>query len=290
MSNTITAFCVLAEPEKLLYPYVESLRSVSRFVDKIVVNYAAADEFHPHFRQFEKASYDNLLKLQSEIKDRCKLEICFDKQWKFQKEQTYEEIRHILQRSLDSCETKWFFKFDADNVFRKEKSQQIKALFSDDIDCLVFRRATVIKKDKVGVHNSSEDIYAINIVNLKKKNIQYQIGDIKNWCRADIAGSHKLSIVSDENLIPYNYDATFFTKERLIDFWKKTEEAYSFAEKRKNRFENLTDQEVLENHRAYKAIKNNNLLLLKTFEHPEDIKEKILLLNESHWGFSNFAE
>jgi hypothetical protein len=285
----ITAFCVLAEPDKLMYPYIESLKSVSHFADKIIINYAAAKEDRPEFRQFEEISYENISKLKKQVESYCNIEFVIDENWKLQKNQTYSEIRNIVQSALDSCKTGWFLKFDADNVFRKERVSEIKSLFEKKVDKLIFRRANVVTFDRVGVNTSSEDIYALNIDSLKSKNIEYKVGDIKSWCRAEISSPHETFVVSDENIIPTNYDATFFTKERLIDFWKKTEEAYSFAQQRKNRFEHMSDTEIIQSYKDYKKIKDSSLKIIKNFKHPEDSQEKINQLNSSHWGFNNFA-
>lgn len=284
----ITAFCVLAEPEKLMYPYIESLKSVSHFADKIVVNYAAAEAEPDIYRQFEHASYQKLLNLKDEIKSRCELEIKLDKQWKLQKLQSYEEIRSILQRSLDECQTEWFFKFDADNIFRKEKAEEIKNIFKKSVHKIFFRRINVASLNKIYLNESSEDIYALNIDKLKKDNIDFKIGDIKNWCRPEISSSHSTFILADKSLAPVNYDATFFTKERLVDFWKKTEEAYSFAQKRENRFAVLNDKEILLNYIQYKSKKDACSNTLKNFVHPEDIRERVNNLDSFYWGFNNF--
>jgi hypothetical protein len=286
----ITAFCVLAEPDKLMYPYIESIRSVTHFADKVIINYAAAKEDKPQLRQFEKASYEKLLSLKNEVKERCDIQITLDENWKSQKDQTYEEIRGIFQRALDSCKSGWFLKFDADNVFRKNKTKDIKSLFDKETDKLIFRRLNFGSINYVGTNNSSEDIYAINVSNLTSKNVEYKIGDVKNWCRACVLGDHKTRIISDKELIPVNYDATFFTKERTVDFWKKTEEAYSFVEKRPNKMSHLTDEQIIHHYKSYKKVKNGNLQFQPNFEHPEDMQEKMSQLNKDHWGFKNFEE
>lgn len=286
----ITAFCVLAEPDKLQYPYIESIRSVSHFANKIIINFAAAGEENPHLRQFEKESHDNLLKLKEEVSDNCKIIIKYDQNWKLQKDQSYEEVRSIIQSALEDCSDGWFLKFDADNIFRKNCKEKIKDLFTEDVDYLIFRRINVTRRDLVGINYSSEDIYAINISNFKKKNLPIEIDGIHNWCRPKIDKTRAVSkIISDVDLIPWNYDATFFTRERVVDFWKKTEEAYSKAENRENRYKNLSDIEVIENYKKYRNLKAGFIITNK-FSHPEDILEKINAINSSHWGYNNFKE
>lgn len=284
----ITAFCILAEPEKLQYPYLESIISVSHFCDKILINFASNTK-NNEFRQFEKSSYDKICRLNESLKN-CKIEIIKDDNWPQQNMLDYETLRKKFQNALDSCDKGWFLKFDADNVFRKDKANQIKNLFDTKNDKLIFRRISVSSINSAGINMSSSDIYALNINNLKLKKIRYKIGDIDNWCGIDITSPHTTAIISDENLIPVNYDATFFTKERIIDFWKKTEELYSFAQQRKNRFIEMTDEQILENYINYKKIKHSSLVILKNFKHPEDIKEKIDNLNLNHWGYNNFAD
>lgn len=283
----ITAFCILAEPDKLMYPYIESLRSVSHFADEIVINYAAAEESDFSHRNFEKVSYEKILKLSEEIGRYCKINLILDKNWKHQKDQTYEEVRSIVQNALMSCEEGWFFKFDADCVFKKKSAEKIRLLFDDVTDRINFRRINVINKDRITINNSCEDIYAVNITSLKNKKIFFEIGDIKNWCRLVVHGKHSLKNIEDIDSIPYNYDATFFTKDRIVEFWRRTEAAYSFAEKRIDRYINLSDDEVLRHFINYK--KSKAFSCITKFEHPEDIIEKISQINESHWGFNNFS-
>ena len=89
----ITAFCILAEPEKLQYPYIESLRSVARFSDKILINFAANTK-NKNFRQFEKSSFEKILLLKEETKNQCNIEIILDENWKNQDVLSYEELKN----------------------------------------------------------------------------------------------------------------------------------------------------------------------------------------------------
>lgn len=283
----ITAFCILAEPEKLLYPYVESIRSVSHFCEKIIINFAANRDDNSQYRKFESTSYDNICKLQEEVSNHCQIIIKFDTTWKLQKNQTYDDWRDKFQSTLDEISSGWMLKFDADNVFRKEKSQEIRDLFEKDLELMVFRRANVIDKTRVSINTQSSDIYAINIDNLKKKRINYRIGDINEWCRVVIDGNHNRLIVEDKELIPFNYDATFFTRERVIDFWRRTEETYSCAQKRPDKFSDKTDEYVMKDFINYKINKLGSIILNLT--HPEDIRERFENLGKECWGYSNFS-
>lgn len=283
----ITAFCMLAEPEKLMYPYLESITSVTHFVDEIIINFAAADSSDQNHRQFEEQSYNKIIELQNKVKDYCKITIKLDKNWKYQKNQSYEELRLLIQKALDDCNEGWFFKFDADHVFNKKFINDIKSLFDDQTDRINFGRVNVVNKNTITTNLSSQDTYAINITNLKNKNLRFEVGDQKNWCQIVVCGNYNTKTVNDLNLMPFNYDATFFTKERIIDFWKKTEEAYSFVHNRINRFENMTNEEVMNSFFEYKKKKNSNNLI-KNFTHPEDIKEKIENISDLCWGYNNF--
>jgi hypothetical protein len=89
----ITAFCVLAEPEKLQYPYLESIISVSHFCDKILINFASNTK-DKNLRQFEKESYDKICDLEKKI-NHCKIEIIKDDNWPQQNDLDYERIIKI---------------------------------------------------------------------------------------------------------------------------------------------------------------------------------------------------
>lgn len=283
----ITAFCILAEPEKLLYPYIESIRSVSHFCEKIIINFAANRDDNSQYRKFETSSYDKICKLQEEVSDHCEIILKFDTTWKIQKNQTYNDWRDKFQSTLNEIESGWFLKFDADNVFRKEKSQEIRSLFARDLELIVFRRANVIDKARITINAQSSDIYAVNIDNLKKKRINYRIGDINKWCQILIDGNHNRLIVDDKELIPFNYDATFFTRERVIDFWRRTEEVYSNAQKRPDRFVDKTDEYVMKDFISYKIRKLGPIILNSI--HPEDIRERFENIGKEFWGYSNFS-
>lgn len=281
----ITAFCVLAEPEKLLYPYIESLRSVSRFCEKIVINYAASKN-NDYYRDFEEVSYLKLLDLSKEVEDHCQIILKMDEQWKHQKDSSYEDLSSKFQSCLDDVKSGWFLKFDADNVFRSSSSTSIKKLFKDDIDEIVFRRINVIDKNRAAINHGSYDIYAINVDSLSRKSLPYYISP-NRWCCVDIEGQRSTIIVEDKDIIPYNYDATFFTKERIIEFWRKTEEMYSNAHKRPNVLLGKSDEHVLKNYFDYKNSKNSSSRIFGC-DHPEDIRERMESIGRECWGYSNF--
>jgi len=280
---------MLAEPEKLLYPYIESIRSVSHFSDRIVVNYAS-NIGDPQMRQFEESSYRHLLELKEEVQDLCEIIIIMDPEWKLQHLQKYEDWKRMFQKSLDACVNGWFMKFDADNVFYKSSASEIKSLFNDESDYLVFRRINMVDRQTFFMNKVSKDIYAVNISNLKNKNIEFGVGDINDWCVVNVEQNHVRRIINDPSLMSINYDATFFTKERVIDFWRKTEDAYSTAQNRTNKFLNAPDDVVLSSFISYKknklgALRKGNS---PNFIHPDDISERISSLSEIHWGFNNF--
>jgi hypothetical protein len=280
---------MLAEPEKLMYPYIESIRSVSHFSDRIVVNYAA-NVGDPNMRQFEESSYRRLLDLKEEVKNHCEIIIKMDLGWKLQILQKYEDWKHMFQKSIDECSEGWFMKFDADNIFYKNSASKIKSLFNDETDYLVFSRINMIDRKTFIMNNDCKDIYAVNISSLKKKNIAFEVGDISSWCVVNVKQKHTRRTINDPELVCINYDATFFTKERVVDFWRKTEDAYSTAQNRANRFLNESDDAVVSSFINYKK---NRLGSLKkgnspNFTHPQDITEKIRSLSEIHWGFDNF--
>lgn len=284
----ITAFCMLAEPEILMYPYVESIRSVSSFADKVIVRYASADKSEKNYRHFEKASYEKLKNLSEELKaDGKELEIVMDSTWTIQKLQNYEELRSKLQIELEKAD-EWFLKFDADNVFRSEHAEEIRSLFCDQFEKIIFRRVNVTNKKCVGINMSSEDIYAINLKELRRKKIEYSIGGKEEWCRAVVHGEHRLKIVEEIEKLPVNYDATFFTKDRVVNFWRLTEQAYSFSHSRVDRFINMTDEEVLESYVKYRKGKIGNRIN-EDFQHPNDIRARIECIPENLWGYNNFG-
>ena len=88
-------------------------------------------------------------------------------------------------------------------------------------------------------------------------------------------------------MMPINYDATFFTRARMVDFWRKTCETYKNAGLVREDASHMTDDEVINHYKSY--ILNKRRGTVKNYKHPEDIRERVNRLTSDAWGFDNFG-
>lgn len=284
----ITSFLMLAEPQRLQYPYAESIASLASFSDCVIVNFAASS--NPRYRQFEKESYDKLLELRDQFSSKCEIKIIMNETWSYQHEQTYDEIRNNIQMHLDEIQEGWFLKCDGDNVFQDADGvRNFLESLKDEYHLVSFPRIDVINKNRFAVNSSSRDIYAFNISLLRKNKKDYCISkDSTNWCRATIDGNHCHHIINDIRYMPVNYDATFFNKSRIIEFWRKTADAYEHTMGHANTISKMTDDQVLDDYARYKKKKAVNRGAYD-IKHPVYIVDKIEKLTPDFWGYDNFG-
>jgi len=282
----ITSFLMLAEPDRLQYPYAESIASLASFSDCVIVNFAASS--NPKYRQFEKESYDKLIMLREQFSQKCEIKIIMNETWSYQHEQTYDEIRCNIQNVLDKIDDGWFLKCDGDNVF--QDTENIRKLFEDlqnEYHLVSFPRIDIINKNKLSINSMSRDIYAFNITQLVNDKIEFSISkDSKSWCRPSIDKNYKHFIVDDIKCMPFNYDATFFNRNRLINFWKKTSHTYEFTLGKNSHVNNLTDDQIVDQYAKYRMKKVGNII---NINHPKFIINKMNNLTSDFWGFDNFG-
>ena len=284
----ITAFIILAEPESLQYPYIESIRSLSRLCNRIIINFAAGKT--PDVRQLEVLSLDKIKKIKDELSE-CKIDIILDDSWPNQEKIQYDDLRNRFQNGLDMCSEGWFLRFDADNIFYAESIEEIKKKLDtckSYSHIVYFPRIDVINKDTFHINRGSRDLYALNIDLLLKDNIDYSIADKSKWCGIKFDKSITETTIENEKMMPVNYDATFFDKNRLVDFWKKTLILYKNAEMTKESFEDMTDDQIILNYKKYIFKKRTNPY--KVIKHPEDITDRVNNLTPLQWGYDNFKE
>lgn len=284
----ITAFLILAEPEKLQYPYAESLRSLARFCDKIIVNFAAGTR--PGVRQLERCSLEKIYQITREFQN-CEFDVVLDESWPEQHELKYEDLRQRFQRGLDKCEKGWFLRFDADNIFFHRSADAIRKKLiasSDSLHILHIPRVDVVNKGEFYVNSGSRDLYAMNVDLLKRDGLTFRISHNKNeWCRAEIVGNTRCDVVGDVNMMPINYDATFFTRERLVDFWRKTGRLYQNAGFASNGADLMSEDQVVSHYKSY--ILNKRRSTFKSSIHPEDVQQRVDSMSTDCWGYNNFG-
>jgi hypothetical protein len=284
----ITGFLILAEPESLQYPYAESISSLTHLCDRIIINYAAGKT--PDVRQLEEYSLQKLFKLRDESTS-CKIDIVLDEMWPVQEKIQYEDLRLRFQNGLNMCDSGWFLRFDADNIFYRSSTANIKKKLEShatNAHIVYFPRIDVVNKETFHVNRGSRDLYALNVDLLNQDKISYRISENKrNWCGASFDKEVKEEIIKEDSMMPVNYDATFFTRSRLIDFWKKTFILYQNAGMTNNIVENMTEDQIIKHYKDYIFGKRRNTY--KNTSHPEDVQHRVDNLTPQHWGYDNFG-
>jgi hypothetical protein len=279
---------ILAEPELLQYPYAESLRSLARFCDRIIINFAAGTR--PGVRQMERASLQKISDI-SQKYEQCTIEVMLDESWPEQRNLTYEDLRIRFQHALDKCKSGWFLRFDGDNVFSHSAADAVKKKLtemSERCHIAYFPRVDVINRENFYVNSGSRDLYALNVDLLNRDQLGYRISRNKRaWCRAEIDGSPVIDVISDTSMMPINYDATFFTRARIVDFWRKTCETYRNAGLESTDVDSMSDDDIIRHYKAY--ILHKRRRTDRTFTHPEDIRDRVSRMTPDHWGFDNFG-
>jgi hypothetical protein len=285
----ITAFLILAEPEQLQYPYVESVVSLVGLCDRIIVNFA--DGTSPGFRRREETSLRLLQKIAADNSDKCKIDIVLDSAWPEQHLIQYDDLVRIFQGGLDMCSTGWFLRFDADNVFSEKSIAAVRhALMTDlsDTHVVFFPRVDVVNRHQIHVNEGSRDLYALNLDKLKSDKIEYCISPRKSeWCRTSFSSKPRDYVIRDVSLMPLNYDATFFTRQRLIDFWRKTAILYKNAGHSEDRVSEMTDDQVLSDYKDY--ISRKRAARRQIDHHPHVMQRRIGSMTQEMWGYDNFG-
>lgn len=296
----ITSFLMFAEPEKLQYPYIESIKSLASFSDAIIINFASS--MNPDYRLFEKESHDKLLDLKKQYQDNVDIKIIYNEKWPNMYKLKYEDFRLNIQDGLDICDSGWFLKCDGDNIFQDFAADQMRDFLKslhEKQHCVSFPRINVINRQKFCLNFSQEDskitrlnkpltdIYALNIDLLRLSSINFEVSkDPHAWGKVSFQNDVNHLYVTNTNLMPVNYDATFFTKERLIDFWKKTHEAYETSLTRKNHTIGMSDVEIINEYVNYRRRKSVGLI---DISHPSYVINKIDNMSPDQWGYDNFA-
>jgi len=283
----ITAFLILAEPETLQYPYAESLRSLARFCDKIIINFAAGKT--PGVRQLEVRSLEKIIQITRQFPS-CNFDIVLDQSWPEQQNLQYEDLRQRFQSGLDKCESGWFLRFDGDNIFSYSSADAIRKKMQESSDTrhiLHIPRVDVVNKRTCYINRNSRDLYALNVSLLKRDGMPYKISANKRmWCKSEILGDVKHEVIKDVNMLPINYDATFFTRERLIDFWRKTCRMYQNAGLSVLEVDLMSDEQIVMHYKQY--IFSKRASTVKMDRHPEDVQNRVDNMTSDFWGYDNF--
>lgn len=259
-----SAFCWLSEPHKLMYPYQESILSVVDICDEVVVIVSNSPE-----RPLEK-EVDEFLSSIPKIK---KIE---KRVWPLHTDSNYDFYREVLQEALDTCSGDYILKFDADMVF------PYHFYFGSDEHILYIPRINFFCRNLFMVNLESRDSWVLNKKRCYEFGPHCKISEIP-WKQLQFAGKglYTAKVFSDVCRFPINYDATFFTKERVVDHWKKIRKLFDNVV--------VSDEQAIQEFMAYQAKKRCKAKAYNNPPHPLRIRDRVLSIDKECWGYDNFG-
>lgn len=269
----ISSFFIVTEPEKMGFPYLESIEAASKFSDEIVVVCGRNEEVSKR-KILEKIPDAKIIETNAWPKD-----------WH------YDAMRDHLNVGLENCTGDICLKCDADNVFRTAKSGQIRETLlsaGHNAHRITFGRINFFHND-LFLFNRNRVIYAINKKLCKEDGIEVEI------CNRETGSnqpkfSKKINefYVEDRELWPINYDNTFMDGHQIADKWIRWYRAYSRFRNEEIKFELGDFENALDDYVNYQRAKIRGVYKIENF-HPRIMRERIENLTPDLWGYNNFA-
>jgi len=284
-SMRISAHCNITNPERMGYPYLESIRSFANLCDEVIV--------------VDGGSTDGSLEKIAKID---KVKIIQGNKWGYIFDWTI--LARNLQIGYENCQYDWAFKFDVDYVFYEDNVNKLKeALASCDLPAL-----EVYKYNFVTVSRYFRKAHFPFVVYKKRyPSVCYGIGRnvggppgasflwpiARNTTRAD--GLHLGEFVKMSNVRVcradielYTYDFTFMTKKQVIDQRVRFESSLQRFHGRKDykapagRMFRLFMSTM--KHR-YGLCERDGRINVKLEEHSKFIRERVENIKPEHFGY-----
>lgn len=282
---SISAFFCFAEPDRLRYPYVESVSSVLDFCDEVVILFAASAD--PSGRRFEGVSFEALSAIRHPT---CEVRVLPQAYWPGWADNTYENTRRLLKLGFDSCQGDVVLKVDGDQVFRPEEAGRIRSVLSDDgHHQVIFPRINFCGAGRFLTNWANRDIVALRRTALHRDGIGFEVSsEKKRWGQLSFTREIREHRVTVESMLPVNYDCTFMTQDLVIDHWVNADSVYSRELSRPRSFDHDDRPTVLASFIDYHRRKRAGAVVRDDF-HPHPIRGRIAALDPTMWGYDNFG-
>ena len=275
----ISAHCNITNPEKMGYPYLESIKSFADFCDEVIV--------------VDGGSTDGSLE---KIKKIPRVKIVRGHLWPERFD--WMTMPRNLQIGFNECKNKWAFKFDVDYIFDSNELQKITPFLSTNLPAIEIRKANFVLSDRYFI----KDSYPL-LVNKNHIGIGYGVAtgsgslrpgstfmkpiiketkiDKELYCGKAVWRKNLRVEISDA--IVYCYDFTFMNINQIIKQRFRFE--MSLRKYREDKF--LTEKE------CYSKFKKMMSARLKKCKHeiaihPLHIQKRIINLRPDQFGFNMF--
>jgi len=280
----ISAHVNITNPEKMGYPYLESIKSFANFCDEVIV--------------VDGGSTDGSLE---KIKEIPKVKIIEGKKWGYDFE--WKTMPKNLQIGLEACQGKWVIKFDIDYIFHEKDVKQ----FKEELAKCHLVAAELEKFNSVLVNKFFSKNFYPFILNRKDfKNAGYGFGRavggaygasflfpiVINNRMKDGLNSGEFIRMGNMRIhrlkIPmYCYDFTFMTKEQVIDQRYRFENSLARHLGRKEMSKEYVFKKFKKMMKArYKLCKKE----MKLEDHPVVIQEKVKNITPDMFGYNGWGE
>tara|TARA_B100001123_G_scaffold448818_1_gene611512 strand:- start:2623 stop:3780 length:1158 start_codon:yes stop_codon:yes gene_type:complete len=240
MSNDkISAFYIMTEPEKMGYPYIESITSVLSFADEVVLVMG----------RDEPASEKKIDQLARSIPRQKSVKIVKTHAWP-EFGWNYNIMRDHIQRGLDECTHDLCLKVDCDYVFRDQHCDEIRSaiqIHAQDNHLVTFGRVNFSCLGKADYQPAIDHTpcYVINKRALRDDGIECAISNesgsnqpifMKDERVLDVSSGKDLKVLPLSPMLPdsleswvyhylvicpVNYSYTFMTASRIAKTWSE---------------------------------------------------------------------
>ena len=268
----ISTFFIVTEPEKMGFPYLESIEAASKFSDEIVVVCGRSEDVSKK-RILDRIPSAKIVETNSWPED-----------WH------YDSMRDHLGVGLNSCTGDICLKCDADNVFRTSQAKEIRSALlaaAENSHRITLGRINFFHSDLFR-SNKNRVIYAINKKLCKEDGISVEITHESGSNQPKFSDEIRETYIEEMILWPINYDNTFMNSHQIADKWIRWSRAFSRFKNEKIKFELNDFDHALVDYVNYQRGKIHGAERIENF-HPRIIRERISNLTPKLWGYNNFA-
>lgn len=209
-----------------------------------------------------------------------------DETWK--KEFNWKIIGEHFQKGYEAADGDWVIHLDTDFIFHENDYSAIRSVLSglENYPAASFYKYQFILPDRYNL--KSRLVLAVN-KNKYGDRIKFNSGG--DLCQPSLDGNYiDPSIVPEAKIPFYNYEKLIKTEEQIKDDVGRMERAFKRHFKKYQLSEDGTDENAYKHWLEMMIGRFNKPSKHVDFHfHPEVIKETILNLTETNWGYSGFG-
>lgn len=267
----ISAFTVITEPEKMGYPYLESIKSFSEFCDEVIIVAG---------RKEQKS--EELIRRVNNVR--------FINTNSWPVDWHYDHMRDHFNIGLLNSKGDFSFKFDVDHIFDKRCIENLRSILDtcyENTHIIRLRSYNIMQKDRGYIKNYT-GTFIVNRFLLNRNGIDY---GFSNESGSNQVVAKKAELLEKRvSLYIFNYSDFFMTKQQIIEKTKRWHKAFFRKTGRENvNYANLDDESIFKRYSDYFAARLAQARTIDINIHPEIIRERVMNVENDKWGYSNFG-